>query len=46
MDFYFEQANPNWLLSISLDPISKTPDYKIRAANWISISRRTEKDLD
>ena len=31
MDFHFEQANPNWLLGTFLDPISKTPDYKVCA---------------
>ncbi|SPD75517.1 putative formate dehydrogenase, alpha subunit [uncultured Desulfobacterium sp.] len=31
MDFHFEDANPNWLLGTSLDPVSKTPDYKVCA---------------
>jgi len=31
MDFHFEEANPNWLLGTFLDPISKTPDYKVCA---------------
>jgi formate dehydrogenase alpha subunit len=31
MDFHFQEANPNWLLGTSLDPISKTPDYKVSA---------------
>jgi formate dehydrogenase alpha subunit len=31
MDFHFQEANPNWLLGTSLDPISKTPDYKVCA---------------
>jgi predicted molibdopterin-dependent oxidoreductase YjgC len=31
MDFHFEEANPNWVLGTSLDPISKTPDYKVCA---------------
>jgi len=31
MDFHFEEANPNWLLGTSLDPVSKTPDYKVCA---------------
>jgi len=29
MDFHFQEANPNWLLGTSLDPVSKTPDYKV-----------------
>ena len=31
MDFHFAEANPNELLGTSLDPISKTPDYKVCA---------------
>jgi formate dehydrogenase alpha subunit len=31
MDFHFADANPNELLGTSLDPISKTPDYKVCA---------------
>ena len=31
MDFHFEEANPNWLLGTYLDPVSKTPDYKVCA---------------
>jgi formate dehydrogenase alpha subunit len=31
MDFHFMEANPNVLLGTSLDPISKTPDYKVCA---------------
>ncbi len=31
MDFHFEEANPNWLLGTFLDPVSKTPDYKVCA---------------
>jgi formate dehydrogenase alpha subunit len=31
MDFHFAQANPNELLGTSLDPVSKTPDYKVCA---------------
>jgi formate dehydrogenase alpha subunit len=31
MDFHFKDANPNWLLGTSLDPVSKTPDYKVCA---------------
>ncbi|MFZ5865203.1 MAG: molybdopterin oxidoreductase family protein [Thermodesulfobacteriota bacterium] len=31
MDFHFASANPNELLGTSLDPVSKTPDYKVCA---------------
>ncbi len=31
MDFHFARANPNELLGTSLDPVSKTPDYKVSA---------------
>ncbi len=31
MDFHFWEANANVLLGTSLDPISKTPDYKVCA---------------
>ena len=31
MDFHFANANPNALLGTSLDPVSKTPDYKVCA---------------
>ena len=31
MDFHFANANPNELLGTFLDPISKTPDYKVCA---------------
>jgi len=31
MDFHFMEANPNVLLGQSLDPVSKTPDYKVCA---------------
>ncbi len=31
MDFHFAQANSNVLLGTSLDPVSKTPDYKVCA---------------
>jgi formate dehydrogenase alpha subunit len=31
MDFHFAKANPNELLGTSLDPVSKTPDYKVCA---------------
>ena len=31
MDFHFPDANSNLLLGTSLDPITKTPDYKVCA---------------
>lgn len=31
MDFHFAEANSNLLLGTSLDPITKTPDYKVCA---------------
>ena len=31
MDFHFAKSNPNELLGTSLDPVSKTPDYKVCA---------------
>jgi len=31
MDFHFHEANPNRLLGTFLDPVSKTPDYKVCA---------------
>jgi formate dehydrogenase alpha subunit len=31
MDFHFPEANSNMLLGTSLDPVSKTPDYKVCA---------------
>ena len=31
MDFHFAEANSNTLLGTSLDPVSKTPDYKVCA---------------
>ena len=31
MDFHFAEANSNVLLGTSLDPITKTPDYKVCA---------------
>jgi len=33
MDFHFQEANPNRLLGTSLDPVSKTPDYKVCAVS-------------
>lgn len=31
MDFHFPEANSNVLFGTSLDPITKTPDYKVCA---------------
>jgi len=31
MDCHFAEANSNELLGTSLDPVSKTPDYKVCA---------------
>jgi predicted molibdopterin-dependent oxidoreductase YjgC len=33
MDFHFINANSNTLLGTFLDPVSKTPDYKVCAVN-------------
>ena len=33
MDFHFVSANSNLLLGTFLDPVSKTPDYKVCAVN-------------
>ena len=38
MDFHFAKANPNVLLGTSLDPVSKTPDYKVCAVKFEKIS--------
>lgn len=40
MDFHFMQANPNVLLGTSLDPISKTPDYKVCAVRIEALNGR------
>jgi formate dehydrogenase alpha subunit len=39
MDFHFREANPNVLLGTSLDPVSKTPDYKVCAVKLEKASR-------
>jgi len=39
MDFHFAKANPNELLGTSLDPISKTPDYKVCAVRIEKVHR-------
>jgi formate dehydrogenase alpha subunit len=39
MDFHFAEANPNELLGTSLDPISKTPDYKVCAVRIEALNR-------
>lgn len=38
MDFHFAEANPNELLGTSLDPVSKTPDYKVCAVRIETIN--------
>lgn len=43
MDFHFAKANPNELLGTSLDPVSKTPDYKVCAVRIEKVS--DEKQL-
>ena len=42
MDFHFMKANPNILLGTSLDPVSKTPDYKVCA---VRMEKLTEGDV-
>jgi formate dehydrogenase alpha subunit len=37
MDFHFDEANSNLLLGTSLDPITKTPDYKVCAVRVESV---------
>jgi formate dehydrogenase alpha subunit len=39
MDFHFAQANPNELLGTFLDPVSKTPDYKVCAVRIEALNR-------
>ncbi len=39
MDFHFVEANPNVLLGTSLDPVSKTPDYKVCAVQIEAVNR-------
>jgi len=43
MDFHFEEANPNWLLGTFLDPVSKTPDYKVCAVKLEKYSAAGER---
>jgi formate dehydrogenase alpha subunit len=38
MDFHFMEANPNVLLGTSLDPVSKTPDYKVCAVRMEALN--------
>ena len=38
MDFHFMKANPNVLLGTSLDPVSKTPDYKVCAVRMEKVT--------
>jgi formate dehydrogenase alpha subunit len=40
MDFHFMEANPNVLLGTSLDPVSKTPDYKVCAVRMEALNGR------
>ena len=40
MDFHFQEANPNVLLGQSLDPISKTADYKVCAVRLETLNGR------
>jgi formate dehydrogenase alpha subunit len=42
MDFHFAQANPNELLGTSLDPVSKTPDYKVCAVRIVKVQREKQ----
>ncbi len=42
MDFHFMKANPNVLLGTSLDPVSKTPDYKVCA---VRVEKVTENSV-
>lgn len=42
MDFHFMEANPNVLLGTSLDPISKTPDYKVCAVQIDALNNQME----
>lgn len=39
MDFHFAKANPNELLRTFLDPVSKTPDYKVCAVRIEALNR-------
>ncbi len=42
MDFHFKEANPNILLGQSLDPISKTADYKVCAVKIEALNNTSE----
>lgn len=41
MDFHFMKANPNILLGTSLDPVSKTPDYKVCAVRMEKLAQNS-----
>jgi formate dehydrogenase alpha subunit len=49
MDFHFAEANSNVLLGTSLDPVSKTPDYKVCAVRIENLngdrSRLNQKEM-
>jgi formate dehydrogenase alpha subunit len=45
MDFHFAKANPNELLGTSLDPISKTPDYKVCAVRIEKIQNEKQSTV-
>lgn len=44
MDFHFAEANSNVLLGTSLDPITKTPDYKVCAVRVEKIQKVSDID--
>lgn len=43
MDFHFAEANSNELLGTSLDPISKTPDYKVSAVRLERVTDNVQR---
>ncbi len=46
MDFHFEEANSNVLLGTSLDPVCKTPDYKVSAVRIESLTASTSAEIE
>ena len=44
MDFHFVAANSNELLGTFLDPVSKTPDYKVCAVSIEKVDAEASKD--
>ncbi len=44
MDFHFWEQNANILLGTSLDPVSKTPDYKVCAVKLVPLRSDAAKD--